>query len=468
MPSFLGGRGLKRTHDQSALSAFSEHQGKACSQALKQHDRKQKFKENQPLKTHNLLNLARRGNWQALAKFSAFYANELLEKDANGLVPLHFCCRCPSICTYVFRALVTAKPYSARIVDNEGSTPLHYLLHYTSPNDEVLRLLIDAYPEALAVRDIYGRTPLYHAMEKNLSMNRVKVILQYKEAFESILLCCGPDLQGKYQDPRYSRGSVVHQSVYSSSEIDTERTPLFIAWRNTLTPLDGSDFKAKGKRWEKAMLLLKTVYSHRHPKGKFRVLHAMLEFLPYLPLEIHDFLFTISPRDIREPEETSGRLPIHIVASLDMNDDEIIYLVETLLDLYPESIRHKASNGRLPLHEGIEAGSSWKVFKRLFDEYPGAMLAVDEVTGLYPFMLAARSSSKRKHNSEVVKTGQINRETVNNVQDSAPMKGDEGKMETVPRNIVVPVEQSHPESNLELTTLYEIVQLNSGFFGSHW
>lgn len=413
-------RWSNRTDDQLALLTFLNEDLRvtSCSRRTKPHDRKQTTRKKKPEKTSSLLTLARRDSWQAVAKFAPSYTVELVEKDANGLIPLHVACRCVSICRYVLRSLVEAAPHTTRLIDNEGSTPLHFLLHYGSPNDEVLRFMIDAYPQALAVRDIYGQTPLFHAIEKNLSLSGVKIIMEYLEASESILKYCGPGLLGKYQDPISSRGSLVHQSVYRLSEIDTERTLLYFAWRNTLTPLDGSDFKMKGKRWEKAMLLLKVAYSRRHPSAKFRLLHALLEFLPYLPLDIHDFLFTISQGDIEQPEDGSGRLPLHIVSSLDMDDNEVLYLIQKLLHLHPEAIRHKALNGRLPFHEAIATGKSLRVCMRLFKEYQAAMEAVDDMTGLYPFMLAAPFCSTEDDQTGTIKNTNI----VKYSEDSAPTK----------------------------------------------
>ena len=396
-----------------------------------------------PEKNLSLLKLASSGHWKELAKFAPSYSAELLDKDANGLIPLHIACRCSSIDMNIVRALLKAAPHTARFVDNEGSTPLHFLLHYCSPKklkNGGFRFLIDAYPGAIAGRDIYGRAPLFHAVEKNSSLSGLKIIMEYPGAVESILQCCGfPELkmQGKYQDPTNSRGSLVHQSIYPPfSKKYTKRTPLYIAWRNALTPLGvpSSDFRTKGERWEKAMLLLKVAYSHRYPGTSFHPLHALLDFLPYLPSKIYSFLFALAEHDhFMKAIDGKGRLPLHIAASVDIVDNEVVNLVNRLLSLHPEAIRHKTSNGRLPFHEAIAAGKSWIICKRLLNEYPAAMEAVDDVTGVYPFMLAASSFA--------ISSGTEKREY---------------ELSTLAHQ----GHEKHPESNLQFTTIYELILAN--------
>ena len=111
----------------------------------------------------------------------------------------------------------------------------------------------------------------------------------------------------------------------------------------------------------------------------------------------------------------------------------MVNLVNRLLSLHPEAIRHKTSNGRLPFHEAIAAGKSWIICKRLLNEYPAAMEAVDDVTGVYPFMLAASSFA--------ISSGTEKREY---------------ELSTLAHQ----GHEKHPESNLQFTTIYELILAN--------
>ncbi len=406
----------------------------------------QKTRQRSPQKTTSLLSLALTHRWQRLAEFAPSYPQELEVKHHDGSLPLHIVCRCADICnTDVLRTLLKVAPHTAGIPDNEGSTPLHALLQFCNPKMEELQLLIDACPEALAKHDIYGRTPLYHAMEKNLCLNKVKIIMQYSGAVARTLQCCGPDSEGKYLDPIHSQWSLGgHLSVYTSSQIDTERTPLYIAWRKTLMPLDRTDFKTRGKRWAKAVLLLRKTYFHKHPEEtKFLLPHALFEFLPYLPYDLHDFLFTISQHAIKQPAHASGQLPLHIVASLDMDDDEVIYLIDRLLSIYPEAIGHKSLTGRLPFHEAVASGASLRICSRLYKNCTDVLGTVDPITGLYPFMLAAASSRSGPQSEE---------------------KKQKNDIEPRPASL----DERPPDFNDHLTAIYELTLLNCGLFANGW
>jgi hypothetical protein len=210
---------------------------------------------------------------------------------------------------------VDADPFTATIVDNAGSTPLHFLLHSGRRTSKVLRFLIDAYPGAIAHRDIFGRTPLFHAVEMNLDICGIKTILEDLGAADSILQYCGsPNLDSEEEyrrDPATSsRGTILHQSVHGAfSEIRSQRTPLFLAWRNASSLCDSRT--KKWKHWEIALLLLKTAYCHRgHQDPVYYPLHSFLEFLPYLPTIIMTrFVFKLMENDdnLMRSEDKEGR-----------------------------------------------------------------------------------------------------------------------------------------------------------------
>jgi len=354
-------------------------------------------KAHKPYKRGTLLSLAYTKNLQELAKLAPFYKEELEEEHAeHKCLPLHIACRFwDSIDIYVLRTLLESAPRTARHVDNEGSTPLHFLLHYGSPKPDVLKLLIEAYPEATKVRDVYGRTPLFHAVENDLSLKKLKIILAADDSKSSILQCCGPVPQ-LYKDPMNSRGT--HDSRQKVRELPPsalQRSALYISWKNALDPRDCGEplksYRAKGKMWEKAMFLLRLAYEDKYPGSKFRLLHATLAFYSCLPTSVVDFVFALS--HAKEREEGTGRFPLHIAASIDAPDCEVACIVDTLLRIHPEAAFLCGHNGRYPLQEAIVSGKSWEsaTFQLLLKSNPSVIHTIDAATGLYPFMLAAVS-----------------------------------------------------------------------------
>lgn len=355
-------------------------------------------KAHKPYKRGTLLSLAYTKNLQELAKLAPFYKEELEEEHPeHKCLPLHIACRFwDSIDIYVLRTLLENAPDSARHVDNEGSTPLHFLLHYGSPKPDVLKLLIEAYPEATKVRDVYGRTPLFHAVENDLSLKKLKIILAADDSKSSILQGCGP-VPELYKDPKNSRGTYgSRQKVRQLPPSALQRTPLYISWKNALDPKDCGEpmksYRAKGKQCEKAMFLLRIAYEDKYPGSKFRLLHAALEFYSCLPTSVVDFVFALSHVKVRE--ERTGRFPLHIAASINAPDCEVACIVEILLRIHPEAAFLCGHNGRYPLQEAIASGKSWEsaTFQLLLKANPSIIHTIDGATGLYPFMLAAASA----------------------------------------------------------------------------
>jgi ankyrin repeat protein len=393
-----------------------------------------------------------------------FYKEELeTPHEVLGVLPLHVACSCDTIDIYVLRCLLDAAPDSARQVDNEGSTPLHFLLHYGSPKNDVIRLLIEAFPDAIAVRDKYGRTPLFHAIDNSISLDCLKIMLDTGLATDSILQCCNEAVT-------QSRGThAARQRAYELSRLSaTWRTPLYMAWRNALRPQNGDVCTKKGKRWDKALLLLKFAYSHKAPTAKFRTLHATLEFCAYLPTAAIEIDYELAL--VKEAEEGTGRLPLHIAASIDSTDDEVVAsIIEALLLAYPDAAKHETVKGRLPLHEAILAGKTWEMysFQRLLQAYPSAMHSADGATGLYPFMLAASvetlsiTGGCSSPSVDVVDLSKCSYETCAKCNETMPQGAEDKGYATTP----LPEVEVKDDSELKkLDTIFELLLANPEFF----
>lgn len=375
--------------------------------------------------------LAKQGALEVLARLAPLYGTQLKEEDTDKRIPLQIVCRNPSFNLKVLTALVEAWPESPSHIDNEGSTALHFYLFYTleeNIKNGMLRYFLNSYPAALTVRDNFGNTPLHHAIEKGISLSGLKIILEYPGAAKSITL--------PSKDSRRSRGSLNHHSVYRLSNVGCERTPLCMAWRLVLSPLDLPDFKVKSKRWEIASMLLKVAYNQKYPtsSAKFQPLHALLEFLPFLPSEIYTFIQDLAGcRHFMEARDGCGRLPLHLAVCAEREDRDVARVIDLLLPLHPEAMKINDGSGRLPfhiavsskrgenttmkiikrllyhcpdalksesenlhengrlsIHEAIRAGQTWNICELLIKTYPEALSAIDRKSGLHPLALSAK------------------------------------------------------------------------------
>eukprot|EP00554_Chaetoceros_debilis_P013753 CAMPEP_0194126746 /NCGR_PEP_ID=MMETSP0150-20130528/60153_1 /TAXON_ID=122233 /ORGANISM="Chaetoceros debilis, Strain MM31A-1" /LENGTH=706 /DNA_ID=CAMNT_0038820625 /DNA_START=77 /DNA_END=2197 /DNA_ORIENTATION=+ len=192
----------------------------------------------------------------------------------EGLLPIHWACKHGSgLPKRALKALIEACPETAERIDNESSTPLHYLLYYGFSSVDALNILIKAYPGAIIERDQCGRTPIFHAIEheegRKVSVLELLLGMNTKAA-DALTWPCGPDLDGFRMGPTESRGFKFKQHNYNHFDAYwkrplVERTPLHMIWFMALGG-GGSDLekkkskRAKGRRMEKALLLLEFAY----------------------------------------------------------------------------------------------------------------------------------------------------------------------------------------------------------------
>ena len=340
--------------------------------------------------TSSLLTYAYTRNWQNLDKFAKLYPYDLNQSNEYGQLPLHIACSAQNTQMYVLRTMLEVAPETVACSDDEGSTPLHYLLHYGSPDLNVMNLLIDTNSDVLCALDDYGRSPLFHAVESDLSLEKLELLLGRGNASRTILQPCGPTRL--YRDPKEGRGKTQPGRLATAAK---HRTPLYMAWARALSSKrsrfeNHEKYLMRGKHWDKAMYLLQQAYKLECPSAKFRLLHAVLHFYSYLPIDVVDFVFALK-HHANEREEGSGRLPLHIAAAISGTDDDTVCIIDTLCRMHPEAAFEPTFEGRLPLHEALAVGKSWNsaTTQILWQANPDALKVVDGKSGLFPFMIVA-------------------------------------------------------------------------------
>jgi len=251
-----------------------------------------------------ILTLVQAGNWDVVAmrlkkmgeEDVAMLGVKSPTEDSLGRLPIHWACLYgPRLTKKGLRALLDAKPDSAKQVDDEGSTPLHILLQKGFVKFGVLKMLLDAFPEAVTMRDVFGRTPLFHLVEKhdigqNQKIAALELILSAENGAEALTIPCGPvpacglmpgfrSLEECSTITRMSRMSRIWEAPVA------HRTPLYMMWNDALHDRSSrwwsrdKNTKAKptrGKQMKKARLFLECAYLHR-VNGSFSLEHRRTE-----------------------------------------------------------------------------------------------------------------------------------------------------------------------------------------------
>lgn len=353
-------------------------------------------------RTCDLGTLAMTENWLALTEQAPIYPRELsLFHPETRRLPIHHACCKPSLDVYCLRALIDVNPSTVQAQDVEHNTPLHLLLYHAAPNQDLLTLLLDAYPAAVTIQDSYGRSPLFHAIDNDLSLETINLLIDAENGVDAITTPCRTLPKPSEKKPiailrakRFTRYSRMR---------DSYRTPLFIAWDNILTNRgmsiytkgSGPLFPIRGKRLEKAMMLLKAAYAQKcreegHPTTTFRFFHAALTLHAFLPRQVIEYAISSQPMQIMDHEEGSKRNPLHILASIHMSNRTFQEgLVEQVLNTYPQAAERTDSKGQLPFHICLKSGklTTSPIMHALYDAYPEACTCQDGMTGFYSFVL---------------------------------------------------------------------------------
>lgn len=170
--------------------------------------------------------------------------------------------------------------------------------------------------------------------------------------------------------------------------------------------------KGKGNAWEQVLSFLNLSNMHNAP-----ILHSVIKILykePVMvdiaePLEAKyfDILYGVSIMQPQTIQHGFDWVDDNLVDGRDRSDldngnyqestllcFEKVDIIKDIMMLFPNSALIEDENDhRLPLHTASALGYNWIDMLPIIEENCGALEVVDPVTGLYPFALAACSSS---------------------------------------------------------------------------
>jgi ankyrin repeat protein len=397
----------------------------------------------------SLIDLARMQRWPTILQ--QVTRREAKYHDMDGLYPLHWACS-GGPPTKVIQALLDRYPSAARKVDQEGSTPLHFACHY-SASVGVLEALLQVYPKAIRMQDKYGRTPLYHAAHKSAGMEILDKLLKADPTTATI--SCVP--------------AWAHEQVAGdNSRALAVRTPLFLAWAAVLSDRRTREEK-RGKKWDKATLLLQTAYQHSSNVSPTRVqrpfqsLHAAISLDLYLPESVVPMITQAHPEQLERVDPNTGQLPLVLVAGMShYSTSRSKSLIELLLQGYPRAAQSRDRQGRFPLSLAMASGKRFDAgVELLLQAAPETLLWRDGQTGLVPALSAASAiveKTKGGTDSELTSTGLSNDPfgLLNTKQRESISRLQERPAGPLPSNIDAAVNTADP-ATCHLTTIYELI-----------
>lgn len=287
----------------------------------------------------SLMDLARMQQWPEL--LSRVNKKEAKRCDADGLYPLHWACS-GGAPLEVVEALIKAYPRAVRKLDRQGSTVLHFACHYGA-SAAVIDLLIQKCPKAaVQAQDQFGRTPLFHAVSKSASMD---VIQRLVDADPAMIANSCP---------------LTNRALRHKTKI-RKHTPLLNAWCTVLKDSKSRE-RASGKKWDKAVYLLREAYLRQEQQSNgemFRLIPAVIKFLHLLPLGVLDLVVRLFPSQLTEEDPISGLLPLALAAST-VRPHQANRTIEILLSASPNSALEVDRQGRSALAMALASGKRWQ------------------------------------------------------------------------------------------------------------
>jgi hypothetical protein len=169
----------------------------------------------------------------------------------------------------------------------------------------------------------------------------------------------------------------------------SEHTPLSLFWSNHRASILSQE------EWETVSLLVGAEISDLKrsipPKG---LLHKVISFPQYLPGLIESIVVAF-PNEVKIFDEF-GRLPLHRM--IESGKNFAINDIHHVLASYPEAAGIvDPHTGNYALHtviaNSIERNFSWHMPRDIFHHFPGAIYIRSHPQKLFPFMLAASTSS---------------------------------------------------------------------------
>jgi hypothetical protein len=251
-----------------------------------------------------------------------------------------------------------------------------------------VRTLLAAYPNAASKLSKYG-LPLHFACRFNASVSVLKelvtanpgAVVYRSEEGNAVQVLCN------------SRDTIETNLTAASTNID-------VLWH--ADPLSLQKVNYSSVFWQKMLVLLEGAARHRQRESTSEsplVLHAAVELR--CGQEVFEFSLAKYPDQIKM-RDCDGRLPLHIaVRNRPENDTSSImekrqprerHMIVRLLETYPVAAQLLDPNeipGRFPIHTALSNGHKWhNGVRELFLNSPDSSLKIDPIEKICPFAMS--------------------------------------------------------------------------------
>ena len=276
--------------------------------------------------------------------------SDACQANEKGQLPLH-CLVASSGATHSswrpkLQLLLDEYPKAAHIPNNNGQLPIHLAVIAGCPV-EFINVLMTAAPETIAQRG--GPNHLYPFQMAAISpQSSVSAVYHLLRAAPHLLV---ENVTGD-EHPSHVAGATLHcdglNGVATEANVDTH---------SLLTDLVRIVDHTRGsnKHWKEMWKLLRK--HEGHSTARWTVVHAACSITTLYPAFL-ELAVRLYPQDLRTKDE-KGRLPLHIVSSLDPNpfneatQDDRQLKIDTILDGFSNAARVWDDSNSLPIHKAI-------------------------------------------------------------------------------------------------------------------
>ena len=292
------------------------------------------------------------------------------------------------------KSLIDLDPSSTGHQNGAGLTPLHTAIERYDVPMSIIRLLLASNPSTASMPRTDGRTPMDLLWKRYVDPDSFRIQSSIMAANElATLMEMAVSDDGCNRPPSSQSGSEEDVDLEESSsrpgglsKRDMDRKAR--AMRILLSSPRLRDF------WDLMTMFVRA--SHHgtiadplpSESGRWRIVHSCVA-TRCEPLMIR-FAAALYPEQLRERDEQSGRIPLHITSALSC-ERSANSIDKTVLRLWPRGAWCHDNESRLAINLAIEAGKPWRFVRALLLCAPPSLLTRDTKTRMMPFMIAATS-----------------------------------------------------------------------------